>query len=577
MQQINAPFQQFFDLDGTALDAGYIYIGTANLNAETNPVTVYWDDAATLPASQPIRTVGGYISRAGTPSRLYTALDSVSMIVRDSSGAIVYSSMDVTSLETLRTDLAASGGAALVGFGDGVATAYLKTVSDILANTEIDVLRFINPTKHAGIRARTNTDDFNVELQQAADALLTSGGRLFIPSGTINHSVGVTVGASVTIRGAGKRAAKFIYSGSGAAFTFGGTAGALYYGCGMSDVQINLTHKDGGGVILKGTAGALLRDIYIEGSGLALRTDFGVIMDGSNASSFLNSVIDVYVNHIETGFIMKSTGAVVGTTNNLINCSVFGDVTSFPTSVGLKVESGQGNGAQWLGGNIESCGTAIVGASGAGGMSVVSLRLEANTADINLGLYSSGWRFIGLVNLESSRVTISSGSGYNANTFFGCMRDDGISSYDTVTFAKEQKYAFAAGNTPLTITAYTSQTANLQSWKNSGGTEIAKVTPDGRIIGRQALVGANRGDVSLTLDPTSDSGIQVFDSALTANRTVTLGTATAALGDSFKIKRTGAGAFNLDVGGIKTLTAAGQWCEVAYGGAGWELISAGTL
>jgi len=51
---ITSPYPVFFDKDGTPLENGSIYIGQPNLNPETSPVTVYWDEALTQPAAQPI-------------------------------------------------------------------------------------------------------------------------------------------------------------------------------------------------------------------------------------------------------------------------------------------------------------------------------------------------------------------------------------------------------------------------------------------------------------------------------------------------------------------------------------------
>ena len=87
------------------------------------------------------------------------------------------------------------------------------------------------------------------------------------------------------------------------------------------------------------------------------------------------------------------------------------------------------------------------------------------------------------------------------------------------------------------------------------------------------------GNTSLTLIAGISSTVQVFNAALTVNRTVTLSTTNAKNGDQFKVTRTAAatGAFNLDVGGLKTLTAASQWCEVTFDGTNWVLTAYGTL
>jgi hypothetical protein len=51
------PFPLFYDADGVPLEEGYIYVGVAGLNPETNPQLVYWDSALTIVAAQPVRTL----------------------------------------------------------------------------------------------------------------------------------------------------------------------------------------------------------------------------------------------------------------------------------------------------------------------------------------------------------------------------------------------------------------------------------------------------------------------------------------------------------------------------------------
>jgi hypothetical protein len=60
---IQPPYPTFTDTDGQPLENGYIWIGTANLNPITNPITAYWDAALTVTAAQPIRTLNGYPER----------------------------------------------------------------------------------------------------------------------------------------------------------------------------------------------------------------------------------------------------------------------------------------------------------------------------------------------------------------------------------------------------------------------------------------------------------------------------------------------------------------------------------
>lgn len=87
--QVAPPYPVFADLDGSPLDAGYIYLGMVDQNPETNPISVYWDENLSIPAPQPIRTIGGYPSRNGTPAVLYTD-GAYSVTVKDKRQSLVF-------------------------------------------------------------------------------------------------------------------------------------------------------------------------------------------------------------------------------------------------------------------------------------------------------------------------------------------------------------------------------------------------------------------------------------------------------------------------------------------------------
>lgn len=93
---IKVPFPTFDDRDGQPLDSGNVYIGSAFQDPETNPIQVYWDDALTIPAAQPIKTSGGYLYRNGTVSNVFANGD-YSITVKDNKGNLVYSCPSVFS------------------------------------------------------------------------------------------------------------------------------------------------------------------------------------------------------------------------------------------------------------------------------------------------------------------------------------------------------------------------------------------------------------------------------------------------------------------------------------------------
>jgi hypothetical protein len=92
---INPPFPIFTERNGQPLENGYIYVGTASLDPQTNPISVYWDKSLSQPAAQPIRTLGGYPVNNGSPARIYADSD-YSIRVFDRKGTSVYSSSSTT-------------------------------------------------------------------------------------------------------------------------------------------------------------------------------------------------------------------------------------------------------------------------------------------------------------------------------------------------------------------------------------------------------------------------------------------------------------------------------------------------
>jgi hypothetical protein len=91
---IQQAYPTFTDIDGTPLETGYLYIGTAGLNPETSPITVYWDSLQTQPAAQPIRTSGGAPARNGSPAALYGP-SIYSLTVRNKKSEIVSTNLNV--------------------------------------------------------------------------------------------------------------------------------------------------------------------------------------------------------------------------------------------------------------------------------------------------------------------------------------------------------------------------------------------------------------------------------------------------------------------------------------------------
>lgn len=113
MTQVTEPFPIFYDDDGTPLESGMIYIGQANQDPRTNPVTVYRDEARTVPIAQPIITLDGRPAFQGAPVNLYVNEPSYSISVQNRFGSPVTSATDIGLSAQDVSFLPAGTGAAL--------------------------------------------------------------------------------------------------------------------------------------------------------------------------------------------------------------------------------------------------------------------------------------------------------------------------------------------------------------------------------------------------------------------------------------------------------------------------------
>lgn len=183
---IQPTFPIFTDIDGQPLENGYIWIGTTNLNPQTNPINVYWDAALTIPATQPIRTLAGYPSNSGTPARLYVN-SNYSIQVQNRNGSIVYSAPAAT--ERYGNIINADG------------VIYQPAGTGAVATTVQAKLRESISVMDFGATGDGTTDD-TASIQAAIDATPT-GGSLFIPVGTYLVTDTLTCPLPISIFGAG--------------------------------------------------------------------------------------------------------------------------------------------------------------------------------------------------------------------------------------------------------------------------------------------------------------------------------------------------------------------------------------
>lgn len=200
---IQVPFPVFNDRDGQPLDNGYVWIGVPNLPPQTNPVNVYFDDALTILAPQPLRTINGYISRFGSPAQVYIDGVNFSILVQDSKGTMVYNFPEGTGIDpnaagidydpgvdsllfpggTISVKSALDqitdkdSGSSLIGFNQSGAGAVSRTV-------EAKLREYMVSVKDYGATGDGVTDD-RAAINLAFDEVIARGsGTVFFPFGT---------------------------------------------------------------------------------------------------------------------------------------------------------------------------------------------------------------------------------------------------------------------------------------------------------------------------------------------------------------------------------------------------------
>ncbi len=170
------PYPVILNQVGGGLNGGKVYIGVAGQDPQTNPVTVYWDTSGTIPAAQPLTTIGGYIWNAGTPAQVYGPTE-YSIRVRDRLDVEIFYDPHVKGeLSDFIASLSGNAGASLIGTSSG------DTLQEVLNRYDARDVNTAHVADYLPITA-----DFKAACQAAVDAI-GAFGVVVIPAGDFTLS-----------------------------------------------------------------------------------------------------------------------------------------------------------------------------------------------------------------------------------------------------------------------------------------------------------------------------------------------------------------------------------------------------
>ena len=271
---IQVPFPVFQDRDGQPLDNGYVWIGTANLYPITNQIVVYFDEALTIQATQPLRTINGFISNAGTPAQVYVDAVNFSILVQDSKGSMVYNFPDGTGLSP-----DACGVTYDPPFNGGVAYPVCEKLAQTVS------------VKDYGAIGNGVADD-TIAVTEA----LSSGKSVYFPEGTYKTTGEINVSSN-----------------------------CVYYGDGIEKTIIASAVASTGDYNIKpdGVLNVVFSNISFRGSVTQNTTGnraFGVYVQGCENVTFDNCSFDTFTTHALT--IRKADGVWIDSGNPNSTASV---------------------------------------------------------------------------------------------------------------------------------------------------------------------------------------------------------------------------------------------------------------
>jgi hypothetical protein len=397
---VHEPFPQFHDRDGQPLDGGFVWIGTAGLDAQANPIPVFFDAALTLPASQPIGTRSGFAANGATPTPVYCDVSDYSIKVLDANGALVIAypnAVDRFPAAVITGNLSSAN----VSYNRALTGTQTRTVEGRLRDFT-SVFDFMTPAEIAAVQAGT----FLVNVTTAVRNAINSTAReVYFPPG--GYLVGDfsgdpalwidSISVGKTLRGAGRQATVIKNVGLGAAIGSTGNPITNNTSIHICDMSIEGQAGTGPGILFDYTSQSVIERVDCYGHGAAgirilngahvsvvdawCRSNTGVGLDISSDAFFVDVRGGTFESSASGAFVVKGGGGLSprfvtftgssfrGNVNSnvdvgeardvrLFGCSF--DVSGATTTRHLSVDGGTG-----LASGVVLDGCSLVGVNGA--------------------------------------------------------------------------------------------------------------------------------------------------------------------------------------------------------------------
>lgn len=222
--RIEPSFVLYPDVDGQPLEQGYVYIGTAGLEASANQISVYYDEALTDLATQPLRTAGGFIQKSGAPANLYVGVSDYSLTIQNKNTSAVRSSLNTATADFSTMQIAYDGGSLAT-------TNATNGALQIKRGSAADTDSVFQIQNGAGTVVANAQADNKIGLGMSTT---TPYGNLHIRSASAGATTPSTSGDELILEGSGHVGASFI-GGAGSSCTLymgdaaANTDGAIQY------------------------------------------------------------------------------------------------------------------------------------------------------------------------------------------------------------------------------------------------------------------------------------------------------------------------------------------------------------